>query len=297
MSEISKDSELPGQETDSNSKANHRPHRILRRKRTLLSTINYRLDRMLRTRNVFRSGSVLLLLGGFLLVSHNNDVLSPNDRESYPVSSAGYRITKDDLTTSESGILAQDSETLAPARMEPEVNDHRSSVETANVSATLTAPQVPNKLTEAEIQLPMPSSDSVVSSSTVSASATEATKVSAEDEAMTLAITASSEGGMKSDTYVVNEGGSLWRTGRRFINDDVLLDKLIDNLSDSGMNVRSVRPGVEFVVNDLGSNGLLVVVEQGGDTYETHIVRDGVSSSVRRQATEDNLPRTASLMK
>lgn len=100
----------------------------------------------------------------------------------------------------------------------------------------------------------------------------------------------------KSTTYVVNEGGSLWRTGRRFIDDEVLLDKLIDNLSESGMNVRSVSAGMEFIVNDLGSEGLLVVVEDGGDTYESRIVESNVTSSVRSQtATGIDTSRAASL--
>ncbi len=100
----------------------------------------------------------------------------------------------------------------------------------------------------------------------------------------------------KTTIYVVNEGGSLWRTGKRFIDDVVLLDKLIDNLADSGMDVRSVRAGVEFVVNDLGSDGLRVVVDDGGDTYESHIVKDSVTTSVRRQAaTVIDSSRTASL--
>ena len=76
--------------------------------------------------------------------------------------------------------------------------------------------------------------------------------------------------------YVVPEGSSLWRTGIRFIDDEELLDKLIDNLAERGMKVRNVNEGVHFTVNDLGSEGLLVIIEADGNTYESRVFEDDV---------------------
>ena len=89
---------------------------------------------------------------------------------------------------------------------------------------------------------------------------------------------------------MVNEGGSLWRTGKRFIDDDVLLDKLIDNLAENGMDVRNVRAGLEILVSDLGSEGLLVSIEAGGDTYESRILNEDVQTRKRRIAISELEP-------
>ena len=82
--------------------------------------------------------------------------------------------------------------------------------------------------------------------------------------------------------YVVPEGSSLWRTGIRFIDDEVLLDKLIDNLAEHGMKVRNVSAGAHFIVNDLGSEGLLVEIEANGNTYESRVYKDDVVTSSLR---------------
>ena len=76
--------------------------------------------------------------------------------------------------------------------------------------------------------------------------------------------------------YVVPEGSSLWRTGIRFINDEALLDKLIDNLAERGMKVRNVNEGVYFTVTDLGGEGLVVTIEADGNTYESRVFEDDV---------------------
>lgn len=253
---------------------------MLRRKRSLLSRINQRLNRILRTRNVFRVGYVLLPLVGFLLVSQNNGVLAPDDSKSDTMSSEGHLVHNDGSTASDPGTLADTSLAL-------ELSDYRSVVEPTDAWA-------PASFSIAQLAYDGSVID-LESSGLTSDSAAEATAGSTKDKALTTVINATGQSDNKSNTYVVNEGGSLWRTGKRFIDDEVLLDKLIDNLSESGMNVRSVRPGVELVVNDLGSKGMLVVVEQGGDTYESHIVRDSVSSSLRRQAIGFDMPSTASL--
>ena len=80
--------------------------------------------------------------------------------------------------------------------------------------------------------------------------------------------------------YVVPEGSSLWRTGILFIDDEVLLDKLIDNLAERGMKVRNVSAGVHFIVNDLGSEGVLVVTETDGNTYESRVYKDDVVTNL-----------------
>lgn len=87
-------------------------------------------------------------------------------------------------------------------------------------------------------------------------------------------------------SYVVNEGGSLWRTGRRFIKDEALLDAFIDSLAANGMDVRNVPVGFTFIVDDLGADGLLVVSERSGDSFATHIFDDNVITAVRPSKRE-----------
>ena len=279
MSDISSVSNMPQPQVDSSSKAKRRSNRMLRRRRSSLSTINQHLDRILRTRNVFRAGAVLLPLAGFLLVSHNNGVFASDDSKFGAVTSEVDLVNNDGSTASVPGTLADTSLAL-------ERSDDRSAGELADVRAPASFSMVQLAYNGSVTDL--------ISSGLSFTGAAEATTGSTRDKATTTTITTTAQSENKSNTYVVNEGGSLWRTGRRFIDDEVLLDKLIDNLSESGMNVRSVRPGVEFIVNDLGSKGMLVVVEQDGDTYESHIVRNNVTLSVRRQATGSKLPRTAS---
>ena len=79
--------------------------------------------------------------------------------------------------------------------------------------------------------------------------------------------------------YVVPEGSSLWRTGIQFIDDTLLLDNLIDNLAERGVKVRNVGAGTYFIVNKLGREGLLVVIEADGNTYESHVYEDHVVTS------------------
>ena len=85
-------------------------------------------------------------------------------------------------------------------------------------------------------------------------------------------------------TYEVPEGGSLWRTGKQFIADEILLDQLIDNLEERGMEVSKVRAGEQFLVSDRGSEGLLVVIEVEGSTYESRVYESDVVTSLRRIA-------------
>ena len=85
-------------------------------------------------------------------------------------------------------------------------------------------------------------------------------------------------------THVVPEGGSLWRTGKQFIDDEALLDTLIDNLAERGMDVSNVRAGTQFQVLDLGSKGLIVVIEADGNTYQSRVHEDEVVTSRRRVA-------------
>lgn len=96
----------------------------------------------------------------------------------------------------------------------------------------------------------------------------------------------------KEATYVVNEGGSLWRTGKRFIDDEVVLDRLIDKLADKGMNVRSVSAGVAFVVEDLGNAGLLVVFNDDDKKYTSHIFEGSVATLAQPQAEFDGATAT-----
>lgn len=218
-----------------------------RRKRSLRSTIRHHLNKMLRTRKIFRAGFVLLPLAGFIHVSLVNDVLGAKDRESGSIMNVRSVVGNDGSMGSDAGVL----------------------------NHTRSAPGLSDDLSVATLD--------------------EAPAVPANAELIASDTAANGSNFQKTTTYVVNEGGSLWRTGKRFIDDEVLLDNLIDNLSESGMNVRSVSAGVEFIVNDLGSKGLLVVVEDGGDTYESRIVKDRVTSSVRRQAaTGIDSSRTAS---
>ncbi len=88
-------------------------------------------------------------------------------------------------------------------------------------------------------------------------------------------------------TYVVNEGGSLWRTGKRFIDDEVVLDRLLDKLADKGMNVRTVSAGMAFIVEDLERAGLLVVFNDGNHKYTSHIFEGSVATLMQSQAEID----------
>jgi len=100
----------------------------------------------------------------------------------------------------------------------------------------------------------------------------------------------------QTSVYAINEGGSVWRTARRFIDDAVLLDKLIDSLEENGMDVRRIRPGVEFVVKDMGSEGLLVTVEDRGEVYQSRIFAGSVTTSVlSKSEVETDSSQTAFL--
>ena len=88
-------------------------------------------------------------------------------------------------------------------------------------------------------------------------------------------------------THVVPEGGSLWRTGMQFIDDESLLDALIDNLAERGMDVGNVRAGTQFQVLNLGSEGLIVVIEADGNTYQSRVYEDEVVTSRRRAAADE----------
>ena len=108
-----------------------------------------------------------------------------------------------------------------------------------------------------------------------------------EDEPIDSTVQPAEEPVSRFTVYEVPEGGSLWRTGKRFITDEVLLDKLIDNLAAQGMDVGSVRAGDQFLVSDLGPEGLLVVIESGGRTYESRVFENDVITTMRRAATNE----------
>ena len=282
MTDISSNLESPALDAGSGRTCKHRSHRSLRRKRSLFSTIKHHLDQMLRTRKIFRAGFVLLPLAGFLQVSHMNDVLVPHDK-------ASDAITSEQRVVNNGGSTASDAETLKNPRSVPDLFDDRPVVAPTNVMTFVSVTQLASAWSTGDLRSWRLSPDESDIPEAASAGSTNAEPMISD--------TATTGGSFrKTNAYVVNEGGSLWRTGKRFIDDEVLLDKLIDNLSESGMDVRSVSAGVEFIVNDLGSKGLLVVVEDDGDTYESRIVKDSVTSSVRPQAASGvDSSRTASL--
>jgi len=80
--------------------------------------------------------------------------------------------------------------------------------------------------------------------------------------------------------HVVNEGGSWWRTARRVIDDSVSIDRLMDNLSASGMNVERVTPGAELVVDAAAADGVhLVRIDAPSGVYVSRVDADGVRTS------------------
>lgn len=76
--------------------------------------------------------------------------------------------------------------------------------------------------------------------------------------------------------HVVNDGGSWWRTARRVVDDPVLLDKLLDNLSASGMDVASVTPGAELVADRAATDGLLLRIDAPSGVYVSRVGEDAV---------------------
>jgi hypothetical protein len=244
--------------------------------RSLRWTIYRKLDKILRLRRIFRAGIVLLPLAGFIHVSLINDVFGPDELVSDSSTSDSGDVNRDDFAGSDAGMLE-------PDRLPPGPNVNRLAVAPTNTRPVVSVTRLASTWSTADPGLSRP----------VSAGA-DGMKV--EDVADVAAADGANDALLESDmaaigrsfgrttTYVVNEGGSLWRTGKRFIDDDVLLDKLIDNLAESGMDVRSVRAGLEFIVKDFGTEGRIVIVDDDGDTYESHIIGDSVTtSSVRHQ--------------
>ena len=272
MTVISSDLETPAQDAGPDKARQRRSeqnprHKRSRRKLSLIWTFRRRLDKMLRTRQLFRIGFALLPLAGFIYVSQMNDVGGPDEDASSSIPSERSSVNSDRLTGS-------DTEALKSLSFYPDLPDDRLAGAPTNaqpaVSVTRQASTWPTGDPGASKLLPDGADGAPVDRTTGEPRATGKTATGSDFK--------------KTTTYAVNEGGSLWRTGKRFIDDEVLLDELIDNLADSGMDVRSVRPGVEFIVNDLGSEGLLVLIDESDYTYESHILGESVTTSVRRQA-------------
>ncbi len=147
MSDISSNLESSTPEAGAELKSRRRSLRMFRRKRSLLSTINYRLDQMLRTRKVFRAGFVLLPLAGFLLVSHTNNVLGPDGSESDLVSSERHVLNDDRLT-------ASDPETLVQPHLALELSDDSTVVESTHAPASFSMAQLANVWSVSDLQSP-----------------------------------------------------------------------------------------------------------------------------------------------
>jgi len=107
------------------------------------------------------------------------------------------------------------------------------------------------------------------------------------DEPFGLTVESAKKNVSQFTVYEVSQGGSLWRTGKRFIDDEALLDKLIDNLAAQGMDVGSVRAGDHFLVSDQGPKGLLVVIDSGDSVYESRVFDNDVITTIGRSATNE----------
>lgn len=67
--------------------------------------------------------------------------------------------------------------------------------------------------------------------------------------------------------HEVEKGGSLWRTARKVVTDEVLLDKLVDNLAASGMAVGSVRAGETLAAEEIAPGIRRIRVGAGDTVY------------------------------
>lgn len=82
----------------------------------------------------------------------------------------------------------------------------------------------------------------------------------------------------------VVEGGSLWRTVLPVIDDAVVLDKLIDSLSASGMDVGSVRAGDELVADAAVATGYRLRIDTRDETYVSRIAGGKIVTAAYRRA-------------
>lgn len=264
--------------------------RYLRKSRRRFRSLLRRLDRMLSLRNIIRASAVLLPLGGFLYISLLNVGV-------VPIADAPVAVAA--VAPSLGPSVAVSSETLTD----------RTVVSTSAARAADVLPADPSTNVSGDAAVDMAVNDRPTVSvnrftgawSTVDLGSSillsEDVPVYRADDEPTLfgSVVPAGQVG-KSGVYAVNEGGSLWRTARRFIDDNVLLDKLIDSLEQSGMDMRRIRPGVEFVVNDLGNGRLLITVEDRGEVYESLIEAGNVTTSIQSQTPfADEPSRTARL--
>ncbi|MBX2886440.1 MAG: hypothetical protein KTR32_41180 [Granulosicoccus sp.] len=275
MTDESIDEETSGQNGESSKSPRGRAWRSYRRKRPLYKRIKRRLNEVLKIRRIVRALFLPLLLIGFAQISIKNGVLLDTNGEASLLSThQNNSVSRSSLPESEESDIESSKIAVARSKLlvEQKIDTHD------------------EELLAAKIQLSSawPTQDPGLSTSNYEVSA-QNSNPSREIKSPISTLETKRERSMISTTYVVNEGGSLWRTGRRFIDDAVVLDKLIDNLASNGMDVRKVRAGLEFIVNDLGSRGRIVIVNDGTDSYESHIHDGKVVTSRQRQA--DNASR------
>lgn len=273
MTVISSDPETPVSDAGADKTRQRRTQQSSRRQRSLRCTNRRNLDQMLGKQQIFRAGLVLLPLAGFLHISLTNDVLGPDNGASDSITSEHSSVNRDSLTGSDEGMLKH-------TRFDSGTSDDHPAVAPTNARPTVSVTRLASAWSTGDPGLSRLSPERADGADGDEGAMGSRAKV----EPLTSDAAATGRSFGRPTIYVVNEGGSLWRTGKRFIDDEVLLDKMIDILAESGMEVRSVSAGVEFIVNDLGSEGLLVVVYDGNDSFESQIFEDSVTASARRQA-------------
>lgn len=279
MSVSSTDLETSVLETYPDTSRQHRDERSMRRKRSMRRTVGRQFDQMLQSRHLIPVGLGLLLLAGFVYVSLVNEVFSSKEETAYVTASARNPVERNRLSVPNAEVpeltrfFPDPVKVLSdPGQIASEsVQDTQRLAVTDGSSTVSVTPLASAWLPGDFDSLTLLPDQAGASTKLIADQATEELNHSLND--------GNSAALASSGTYAVNEGGSLWRTARRFIDDVALIDGLIDNLELNGMDVRSVRPGVAFVVEDLGNDGMLVTVDNRGTTYESRIVGGRVITS------------------
>lgn len=261
-------SQVPASTKDASVNSGQLSARNTRRSRSSHRSVKRRLVKALQARHLFRIGLVLLPLIGFVYVSWVNDVLSPSAK-----SPAATYLVKD----WQNGVY--NNSTLSPRidRLEDEENRINHGYALASwVTRTIDEPLVSAFVAQSSERLPENITAPVIVPERALAKPDGVSSSNLEPDRAVDTL-------HNSTIYVVNEGGSLWRTGKRFIDDEIKLDRLIDDLAQSGMNVRNVKAGVQLIVEDLGSQGMRVAVNHEDGFYESHLIEDRVTTTMREQ--------------
>jgi len=319
--EAASEQESTASSSESAESRRRRANQSPRRKRPLRLILKRRLDDFLRVRQMYRLAFVLVPLAGFIYVSMLNGVLERGPQETSVLST----LETDQEAAWQVGTQVPDfnlSSTSVPNATGAHIGDGSTSwsiVQSASAhdsiikksiieSGNRTSPaRLPNASTHTASTMDVPTvrvtvlarADSMIARaradgrhSSDEAVTTRRVPAAAGDERIAVSTFGRQRDQVEESaspmprSYVVNEGGSLWRTGRRFIKDEGLLDAFIDSLAANGMDVRHVPAGFTFVVDDLGADGMLVVSERSGETFATHIYDDNVITAVRPSKRE-----------